>query len=372
MASYRFSDFAFSATPDHFRVEDRRFDDIGLVVVDAPNGTIVRDRFANLGDYLLDTDVLAINDVGMGPSRLKGRTAGGLAVDVCFLMLVDPDGDGTLWDVVVLAGEYPPESGAVILADGRVHGEILGKTSDFDGPYWIERGRYRGFRGTARFARPAAEIREHIVRAGLLMHPWYTDLNALPAGELNPFLTTRNDAVHVSEPARRISPGMYESFRRRGIQELRFSLSMCFSWRQAAPETDLASYRMNQEEFSVPPGSVAILNQALTEGRRIVSIGTSGVRTLESLPYPPTARSGRTDIFIAPGYRFRYCSVLLTNLHNPMGTHVIMAAAVGGRDLVIAACEMAARAGMKFGIHGDSMLVIGHGIHKEGNHDAQP
>src|SRR5262245_3451600 len=103
-------------------------------------------------------------------------------------------------------------------------------------------------------------------------------------------------------------------------------------------------------------------NQVLTERRchRIISIGTSGIRVLESLPIPPAPAAGRTTLFVSPGFRFKYCDTLLTNLHNPKGTHVIMACALGGRELVLDACRQAAERGYRFGINGDSMLILGN------------
>lgn len=354
-----FSRYNFSATPESFKGEHRSAEEVRLLIVDARKQTIVEDKFSNLGHYFEDSDVLAVNNVGMGPSRLCGRTQGGLEIDVCFLMLDSPSTTSLLWDVVILAESWPPNSGRFTLADGSISGEILGKTQDFDGPYWIERDKYVGFRGLVTIEQSPDELAEVLSGRGKLMHPWYTDLNTLDVKKLNPENTTINNAVHVSEPARRITGDMYQNYRDRGISTLDFSLSMCFSWQQSKPDTNLRDYRMNSEEYIVPDSSIELLKTASNQKRRIVSIGTSGARVLESLSLPPHAESKRTDIFISPGFRFKYCSSLLTNLHNPMGTHVVMACAFGGRDLVIEACEQAARSEMRFGIHGDSMLILG-------------
>lgn len=357
MEAGTFQDYKFSASFDNFRGGHREPDEVKLVVVDARVGSIEIDNFTNLGDYLENTDVIALNDVGIGPTRLTGKVDGKNDVDVCFLLISDPQADPDVWDVVVMSEQAPPTSGIVSLGGGAISGRLLGKTLDFDGSYWIEKDRYQGYRGRLKLD-PGQDLQAALTRSGKLMHPWYADLNQLEIEKLNQF-TSKNTSVHPSEPARRITGAMRHQFAARGIETLPFSLAMNFSWQQATPQTELSEFNMNPEEYEFPQSSADLLTRAIAEGRRIVCAGTSAARTLESLPSASSASVGRTDIFISPGFGFRYTSTLLTNLHNPMGTHVIMACAFGGRDLVIEACEMAVREKLKFGIHGDSMLVIG-------------
>jgi S-adenosylmethionine:tRNA ribosyltransferase-isomerase len=191
------------------------------------------------------------------------------------------------------------------------------------------------------------------------MHPWYANLNELPEHVLNPATTTRLGSVLLSEPARRITTELLDGLRRRGMTTTTISLAMSFSWNQATADTVLADYSMNEEEFSVPESAVTAFTKALSAGHRVVSVGTSPARAMETLALPPCASTGRTDLFISPGFRFKYCHDLLTNLHNSMGTHVIMATAFGGREHVLRACEEAVERGYLFGINGDSMLVLG-------------
>jgi S-adenosylmethionine:tRNA ribosyltransferase-isomerase len=358
MADGTFSEYTFSATFDNFRGGHREADDVRLIVVDAKNGTIKLDMFTSLGSYLKDNDIIALNEVGIGPSRLLGCDEDFKPVDVCFLLPTIAS-DPTVWDVVVLAERRePPQRGKLTLADGSIVLDLLGKSLDFDGSYWLEKDKYRGYRGRAKLHQDVATLERTLGTSGLLMHPWYADLNKLDIKKLNP-LTTKNRAIHPSEPARRLTGAMRAKFLTRGIKELPLSLVMNFSWRQATPKTRLFDYKMNEEEFEISNSSIELLKLSIEEKRRVICAGTSAARTLESLSIPPVASAGRTDIFISPGFQFKYCSGLLTNLHNPMGTHVIMACAFGGRELVIEACELAVRAGMKFGIHGDSMLVLG-------------
>jgi S-adenosylmethionine:tRNA ribosyltransferase-isomerase len=197
---------------------------------------------------------------------------------------------------------------------------------------------------------------------GEYMQPWYADLSALAPSELNPQVSDIERGVLLSEPSRRFTSEMLDELRRKKVQSVFVSLAMSFSWNQSKPDMRLSDYKMNAEEFELPAESAEILRTALAERSRIISIGTSCVRVLESVSVPPSAVRSRTNLFISPGFEFRYCDALLTNLHNSMGTHVIMASAFGGRELVIEACRQAVKENYRFGIFGDSMLVFGNRV----------
>ena len=257
-----------------------------------------------------------------------------------------------------MIGVDAPEVGAFELADGAVRGRMIERTQDFDGPYWIEKNRYRGYRGVVEISVDPQALRAVLDSRGSYMHPWYTNLNDLPEETLNPVGITCATAALLAEPARRMSPEIRSALRARGVDRAVMTLFMSFSWQQSRPDQRLADYEMNPEEIAMAEGEVAKLRAALASGKRVTGIGTSGIRVVESLPDLERGYAGLTDCFVAPGFRFRHSHGLLTNLHNPMGTHVIMAAAIGGHELVMKAYRECVELGYCFGIHGDSMLVF--------------
>jgi S-adenosylmethionine:tRNA ribosyltransferase-isomerase len=358
MDDLRFQDFAFDATPAHFQSEQRTIEDIRLIVVDAASGTIHHDWMSNIGTYFTSTDTLVWNDVGISRSRLSGTASTGEDVDICFLL--KDTHDDHIWDVVVLFERGFPQAGTFALANGSIYGEFLGKTLDFDGPYYIERDRYQGYRGLVRIHANEEQLRQVLQTSGKYMHPWYIDLNELPETMLNPLTSTKAGSVLLSEPARRFTAAMLADLRDRQIEFMNVSLALSFSWQEFKPNQRLKQYAMSPEEYAVSQQAIDLLTRSMKDQRRIISIGTSGIRVLESLPIPPLPATGRTNLFVSPGFQFKYCDGLLTNLHNPKGTHVIMACAIGGRELVLEACRQAADRGYRFGIHGDSMLILGN------------
>lgn len=362
----RFRDFDFPVSDKQFQPPQRRVDDIRLLVADAATNSLIHDHFINLPSYFDHRDVLVWNNAGIGRSRLQGSTSHGVGIDLCFLLQHEQRGNG-VWEAVILSEEHPtPRKGSFSLADGAVKGELLGWLQEFDASYWVKRNHYDGYRGLVRISPSPEELRKILDQHGLLMHPWYTDLNELPSNVLNPVGTSRPTSTLLSEPARRIDQDMRNKLIAQGIRSIWPSLFMSFSWRQAAPKMRLIDYEMNDEEFEISDSDVAALRSYLAEGYRVTSIGTSGVRVLESLDTLSSGKRGRTGVFIAPGFHLRHVHGLLTNLHNPMGTHIIMAAAFGGHDFIMHAYREAVKEGYYFGIHGDSMLVFSNiGLNRE-------
>jgi len=116
---------------------------------------------------------------------------------------------------------------------------------------------------------------------------------------------------------------------------------------------------MHEEAYIVPDETAAIVNRAKSEGRRIIAVGTTSLRTLEAAGQSGRlqAGEGRTSIFISPGYHFRMVDALLTNFHLPRSTLIMLVAALAGRERVLSAYEHAKADGYRFYSYGDAMFV---------------
>ena len=126
-------------------------------------------------------------------------------------------------------------------------------------------------------------------------------------------------------------------------------------------EENLEKHHMHPERYFVPEATARAVNAAKAEGRRVVAVGTTVVRTLESATDPDSgalrAGPGETTLFIRPGFRFRQVDVLLTNFHLPRSTLVVLVSALLGREHTLAAYREAVAAGYRFFSYGDAMLV---------------
>jgi S-adenosylmethionine:tRNA ribosyltransferase-isomerase len=124
---------------------------------------------------------------------------------------------------------------------------------------------------------------------------------------------------------------------------------------------DIRSHRMHSERFTLPAATADAVNAATREGRRVVAVGTTVVRTLEAVSAENgsvRAASGNCDLFIYPGYRFKAVNAMITNFHLPKSTLLMLVCAFAGRDRVLAAYREAVRAGYRFFSYGDAMVIL--------------
>lgn len=355
-SNLKFQDFAFDL-PQELFVNDsiRETSKIKLMVVNGITGEIIHDKMENVTNYFNKNDILVFNNSGITKSRLKANWGLNEEVDICFLMQEDT----RLWEVVVLFENTDPLGKNLNFFKCTMSGKILYKTGEFDGGYWVEHNKYKGYRAIIQISEDIDFLKNELHLNGLYMHPWYADLNSMDESLLNPVTSKVLGSVLLSEPSRRITKEMVNILKEKECKFIYPQLNMSFSWKPVEAEQYLNSYEMNYEEFYISQDDCDIINNGVLKNERIVSIGTSGVRILESLSNPAKTTKSRTNIFIKPGHKFKFVDCLLTNFHNSMGTHVIMASAIANRELIIKACEMAVKTGYRFGIHGDSMLVIG-------------
>jgi S-adenosylmethionine:tRNA ribosyltransferase-isomerase len=130
-------------------------------------------------------------------------------------------------------------------------------------------------------------------------------------------------------------------------------------------EEEIENHKVKSEYFEVGDQAAAQINLAQAEGRRIIAVGTTVMRTLESLmadKEPKTAiqaHAGWTDLYIYPGFNFKVVDILLTNLHRPRSSHIVLTAAFAGKDFVMHSyAEIAEKGGYEFDMFGDSMLIV--------------
>jgi len=285
-------------------------------------------------------DVWVLNDTKVIPARLIGRKASGGKVE---LLLLEPAGEDGVWLAWGKANKPLREGTVVEVADGftaeirqrsgkgflvRLHAEDVGAAIEAHGhmplPPYIDRpdSEEDKTRYQTVFARHAGAVAAPT--AGLHLTP---ELMALmqDAGAVFAHVT-----LHVG-------PGTF----------------------QPVQVEQLDEHVMHEEAYIVPDATARLVNTARREGRRIVAVGTTSLRTLEAAGQGGQllAGAGRTSIFIYPGYRFRIVDALLTNFHLPRSTLLMLVSAMAGRERVLAAYAHAIEAGYRFYSYGDAMFL---------------
>jgi len=333
-----------------------------LLVLAAPPGTPKRHRrIADLPDLLRPGDLLVVNDTRVIPARIFGHRVlpDGTEGARIELLLVEPiaaetpegasaSRPGLVWDALVRPGRKARPGTEIVFREGDetlLRAEVLAKAGD---------GRHR-----VRFSAP---IEPHLERLGHVPLPPYIKRADRPADR------ERYQTVYAENPGAiaaptaglHFTPELLDHLEERGIERAAVTLHVGIGTFKPVTAELVHEHQMDAERYDIPEATADAIARTRARGGRIVAVGTTVVRTLESaarddgtLPSGP----GRTELFIVPGYRFRVVDVLLTNFHLPRSTLLMLVSAFAGKERVLEAYEEAVREKYRFYSYGDAMLA---------------
>jgi S-adenosylmethionine:tRNA ribosyltransferase-isomerase len=315
-----------------------RRSDSRLLHLDGRTGAIADLRFVDLPRLLGEGDLLVFNDTRVVPARLRGRKDTGGQVEILLERLA-----GGREAIVQLRSSKPPAAGSLLRFAEGVTASVTGREDDF---WRIE------------FDREPGEVFE---RLGEMPLPPYL---RRPVEDCD---RERYQTVYAREPGAVAAPTAGLHFDQailaacvaRGVETARVTLHVGAGTFQPVRVEDLREHRMHAERCEVPPTTCAAVELARARGRRVVGVGTTAVRALESAAGGGALRPyhGDTRLFITPGFRFRVVDALLTNFHLPESTLLMLVAAFAGRESVLRAYRHAVAAGYRFFSYGDAMFV---------------
>ncbi|HXX32012.1 MAG TPA: tRNA preQ1(34) S-adenosylmethionine ribosyltransferase-isomerase QueA [Myxococcaceae bacterium] len=326
-----------------------------LLVLDRRTGRVAHRGISELPELLRPGDLLVLNESRVIPARLVGRKrmTGGRAE----LLLVHP-ADGT---PVATALAEPPAAHPWLCLGQASKGLTPGVELGF-GEALTARVEERLGEGEFRvvFDGPGT-LGERVAAAGLLPLPPYISRppTADDAERYQTIYARVPGSVAAPTAGLHLTPRLLERLAGRGITTARLTLDVGPGTFLPVRSPDESLHRMHPEPFDIPGATAAAIGRARAEGRRVVAVGTTVVRALESTAArgPVLAGAGRTDLFIRPGHRFRAVDALLTNFHLPRSTLLMLVSAFAGREQVLAAYRTAVEAGYRFFSYGDAMLV---------------
>lgn len=358
------SDLDYSLPPDLIAQQPAAQRDAArLMVVERASGSLRDCIIRDLPTLLRAGDLLVLNESRVVPARLVLRRAQGGRVNGLFVREVGPgswelllESRGRLAVGEVLRLERASARAAVV-ADG------------LDAPATIrlvERGERGAWRGCVESAEPVGVLLE---RFGAMPLPPYIrrvanidDSHDAADRERYQTVYARN-AGSVAAPTAglHLTPELIGALQAAGIGRACLTLHVGLGTFQPVHAEDLNDHRMHAEWFDLPPDVAARHAAARQAGGRIVAVGTTATRVLESCAAPAggvAARSGWTDLLIQPPYQFRAVDVLLTNFHLPRSTLLALVCAFAGRELVMRAYQEAIERGYRFFSYGDAMLIL--------------
>jgi S-adenosylmethionine:tRNA ribosyltransferase-isomerase len=299
--------------------------------------------FRELADRLRPDDLLVLNDTRVLPARLVGTKATG---GRCELLLVEP------LDPAEVRWRAMGQSSKPLRAGARVAFGVLAAE--------IEAAEGEGF-FTVRFDRGGDALRAALEREGRLPLPPYIRRAPTEADR------ERYQTVVAREPGSAAAPtaglhftdDLLARIAERGVERAHVTLHVGPGTFLPVRGGDLDRHVMHEERYEIPPGTAAAVAACRARGGRVVAVGTTVVRTLESAWEGTGLRTGpgRTRIFIRPGHSFRAVDALVTNLHLPRSTLLVLVCAFRGRERVLAAYAEAVERGYRFFSYGDAMLL---------------
>jgi S-adenosylmethionine:tRNA ribosyltransferase-isomerase len=316
------------------------------MIVDRQQQRITHDVFANIGHYLRAPDVLVVNDTKVIPARLRGRkVATGGKVEV---FLLHDHGEG-VWEVL-------------LKPTARVR---PGTTIDM-GPLQAE---------------VIERLPEAIVRVKFTPEDIYAVLDQVGEVPLPPYIRRhgadrrhgedgeRYQTVYALHPGAvaaptaglHFTPELLAALERRGIHRATVTLHVGWGTFQPIRTESITDHHMAKEFYRLLSEEAARIRNARASGGRVVAVGTTSTRTLETVMQQAgevTARTGWSELFIYPSYRFQIVDALITNFHLPQSTLFLLVCAFAGRELMLEAYQSAIAARYRFYSYGDAMLIL--------------
>ncbi|NQS76508.1 MAG: tRNA preQ1(34) S-adenosylmethionine ribosyltransferase-isomerase QueA [Peptococcaceae bacterium] len=314
-----------------------------LMVVRLDRAGLEHRQFSDLTDYLRPGDALIINDTKVIPARLMGyREATGARVEVLLLKQLD----ARRWEVLVRPGKKARPGTRLVFKNNFLACRILDNTE------------YGGRVAEMEFTGSFAEVLDQV---GVMPLPPYIKKPLLDQERYQTVYARLAGSAAAPTAGLHFTAGLLGRIRAMGVAVAPILLHVGLGTFRPVKEEDITKHHMHEEYYEVPAETVAVIDEARRCGGRIIAVGTTTTRCLESAAgcngrLQPS--SGWTNIFIYPGYRFRVIDGLVTNFHLPKSTLLMMVSALAGREKIMAAYQEAVQYRYRFFSFGDAMLIV--------------
>ncbi len=313
-----------------------------LMVLDKHTGEVEHKAFRDILAYLAPGDCLVLNNTKVIPARLLGSKEGtGARIELLLLKRLEND----IWETLVKPGKKCRPGTKIAFGEGLLRGEILEVAEEGNR---LIRFSYEGI------------FEEILDRLGQMPLPPYI---THPLEDKNRYQTVyaKYDGSAAAPTAGlHFTKELLGQARGMGVEIAEVTLHVGLGTFRPVKEADVLKHHMHSEFYEIKQSEADKINRAKREGRRVVAVGTTSTRTLESAADEKgflTGASGWTDIFIYPGYPFKVIDSLITNFHLPESTLVMLVSALAGRERLLHAYEIAVKENYRFFSFGDAMLI---------------
>ncbi len=320
----------------------QRRDGSRMLVLDKATGERQHRHFFDLPEFLRPGDCLILNNSRVLPARLLGAREG--TGGACEVLLLKDQGEKT-WECLVRPGRRLRPGARIVFGDGALHAEIVAET---DGGGRLVRFEYEGI------------FLEVLERLGKMPLPPYIKAELQDQERYQTVYSKVSGSAAAPTAGLHFTPELLEKIRAMGVNIGYVTLHVGLGTFRPVAAEDVLDHEMHSEYCEIPQETADLINGTKKNGGRVICVGTTSCRTLESWAEEDgtmKASSGWTKIFIYPGYRFKVLDALVTNFHLPESTLVMLVSALAGRENILAAYEEAVREKYRFFSFGDSMFI---------------
>lgn len=321
-------------------IKDR--DQSRLMVLDRKNKTIEHKIFKDIIDYLEPGDCLVRNNTKVIPARLYGvKEETGANVE--FLLLKRVDGD--IWEVMVKPGRKLMPGVRVEFGNGLLKAEILEKFEDGNRKVKFE---YNGI------------FNEILNEIGLMPLPPYIHEKLKEKDRYQTVYAKYEGSAAAPTAGLHFTDELFKKLKEKGVEVANVTLHVGIGTFRPVKVENIEEHDMHSEHFYIKAEDAEKINKAKREGHRVIAVGTTSCRVLESIAdengYVKEVE-GDTNIFIYPGYKFKCLDALITNFHLPESILIMLVSALAGKDFIMQAYEEAVKEQYKFFSFGDAMFI---------------
>ena len=314
-----------------------------LMVLDRKTGEIEHHIFKEVIDYLNPGDCLVVNNTKVIPARLFGSKEGTEA-KIEILLLKRKEND--VWETLVKPGKKAKPGTRISFGDGLLIGEVIDVVEEGNR---LIKFTYDGI------------FEEILDQLGQMPLPPYITHQLKDKNRYQTVYAKHDGSAAAPTAGLHFTPELLEAIKAKGVNIAHVTLHVGLGTFRPVKVEDVTNHHMHSEFYIVEEDQAKLINETKQRGGKIVSVGTTSCRTLESATDDQGvlhAGSGWTDIFIYPGYQFKMIDRLITNFHLPESTLLMLVSALAGKDNIMAAYEEAVKERYRFFSFGDAMLIV--------------
>lgn len=340
----KLSDFNYEL-PEELIAQDplEKRDNSRLMVLHRTTGEIEHKHFYDIIDYLNPGDCLVVNNTKVIPARLMGvKEETGASIEVLLLKRKEEK----VWETLVKPGKKARVGARISFGDGLLVGEVIDVVEEGNR---LIRFEYDGI------------FEEILDQLGQMPLPPYITHQLQDKNRYQTVYAKHDGSAAAPTAGLHFTEELLQKIEEKGIRIAKVTLHVGLGTFRPVKEENVLDHHMHSEFYMVDEEAARIINETKAAGGRVISVGTTSTRTLESVAEPDghiPVKSGWTDIFIYPGYQFKAVDCLITNFHLPESTLIMLVSALADRETILHAYETAVQEKYRFFSFGDAMFII--------------